>query len=280
LSRHNSVGIVLSGESLVHSDSAVGLSIHSDVSSANNDSAVSLNANSVSNRQLLQRRQVDDGVSNRYWSEGWDSNSDWVEGLEVGSVVLSCGNNVSNNDNSVGNSSGLRVRVRWCEDVSSNSSVSSDGSSRSKNVVDDSLDDSGEWLSSDLDISSSSDINNPSCVELASNKVEPVALIPDGGINRHVVEVVASTAGDLESISVDDGGLSVGWESGELGLDVSVVGKSIIISSEDGSVRLVVQQTVSQVRRSSEGSSNVGKSSRSSSGWVSLSIRVQRSRRP
>jgi len=188
---------------------------------------------------LFQRRQPDGGISNSNWSEDWDSNGDWVEGLEVGSVVLSGLNDVSNNDNSVGNSSSLSVRVGRGKDVCSNSSVSSDGSSRSKNVVDDSLNDGREWLSSDLDISSSSDVNNPSGVESASNKVEPVDLVPDGGINSNVVELAVSTASNLKSISIDNGSISIGWESGELGLDVCVVSLSSAEASKNSVVRLV-----------------------------------------
>jgi len=163
--------------------------------------------------------------------------------------------------------------------VSSNSSLSVDHSSRSKNVVDDSFNDGREWLSLDNDITISSDINDPSGIESASNKVDPVSSAENSSIDSNVVKVIGSIAGNEKSVSVLNNSLGIKWESSEGGLDGGIISLEIVKSRKGISSSEVVEFSVEEIVRSSESSWDISIDSGSRYSEVA-SIRIERSISP
>jgi len=107
--------------------------------------------------------------------------------------------------------------------VPCNSSGSSDGSSRANNVVDDSLNNSWEWLSLNGHSSSSSNLDDPRRSESASAEGEPVGCAQISSIYLDVVEITGTATGDKDSVTVFDLVVSICAKSREVGLNGSVV---------------------------------------------------------
>jgi len=273
------VSRVILSKGRINSDNVINNSISINISnvSSNNLSAVSRDANEISSDELSKVSNKDSGISNSDGLHDPGGEGDWSEGDTVGLVVLSGLDNISNNDKSVSDSIVLGVGVVGSNDVSSNSSLSSDGSSRSKNVVDDSFNDSREGLTLDDNVSSSSDVNDPSGRESASLELNPVDGAEGSSIDLNVVEIVDLRAGDQESIGVLNRGLGISGKSSESGLNVSIVGLGSIEGTESISRTEVVLVEGLNVSWGSEDSSNIGKCLRSrvvkvSSVWVDLSV--------
>jgi len=157
-----------------------------------------------------------------------DGNALEVEAF--GLVVLSGFGDSSNDDLSVGNSSGLLVSGFRGENVSSNSVVGSDGSF-ALDVVDNSLNNSGEGSSLDVDILGSSQGHQPGSSELAVLGDVPVDVVEDGGWDLDDVHggcaVIASEDETIASRS-GDGVVGIGSEGSDLVGDRDVVGLSVI----------------------------------------------------
>jgi len=275
---------VILGESLIHGNNVINNSITIDISnlSRSNGSAVSINADFVSSNEVREISNEDEGVSNLDLLENLGGDDNWLEGEAVGFVVLSGLSDVSNNDKSISDSSGGEERVVRGKNVPRNSSLTGDGSSRSNNVVDHSLNNSWEWLSLNGDWSSSSDIDDPRRGKSAVDERIPIGSAQISSIDLDVVQRRTSGASDEQTISVLQLVVGILSESSEISLNGGEISLGSIESSRGVGIRVSINissRSYRQIVGCVEVSSNKGNRNRSSSNEIT-SVGIQRSRLP
>lgn len=239
--------------------------------------AVRVDTDVISKNQVGKISNIDGRISQSNWFQQLHSDGNRLEVDAVGLVVLSGLKNVSDNNSSIGNSSGLSVGVLRSQNVSSNGVVSSDGSSRSNDIVDNSLNDTREGLSLEGNGSGSSNINDPSGAELAAFSSVPVNLVEGSGVNSQMINIIGCTvASNQESITILERSNSVGAKLRQFGLNGGVIGLSGIECCLDCSLGSSCKSGL-KVVGSSENTSNVSRGRL----CVSIgSVRVKRSRGP
>jgi hypothetical protein len=165
---------------------------------------------------------------------------------------------VSNDDLSFNNSSSLIQDVLWGQDVSVDLSLDVDGSSGTKNVVEVGRSSSWEVVSSKYDWTVSTDVDHPFGLEGAVVQDVVCSLSQDRCVNGDVVSVgVVDIASENDGVPRDRNSsiVSIAGQGG-LVVDVALLGGiEVSVQASCNSVART-KNSVSEIRFSSEGSSN------------------------
>jgi len=226
-------GVVSLSESLINSHHVVQCTVSINVcnGTSDNGTAISIDANLVTSNELgeISNEHLDVTNSNLLENSGRDLNGS--EDQAIGFVVLASSNDISNDNETIGDTGRLRVLVSGCKNVSRNASRSSDGSSGANNVVYNSLNNSRERLSLNCNCTSSSNVNDPRGSEPAFAERIPSDLAEISSVNSHVVKISVPIARDKKSISILEFILGIVGKSRESLLNGSEVRLGIIKES-------------------------------------------------